>query len=35
MGMVRKNRDGHGEGRSGRVEMGMVRKSRDGHGQEE
>jgi hypothetical protein len=35
MGMVRKSRDEHGEGRSGRVEMGMVRKSRDGHGQEE
>jgi hypothetical protein len=26
MGMVRKSRDGDGEGRAGRVEMGMVMK---------
>jgi hypothetical protein len=27
MGMVRKNRDEHGEGRSGRLKMGMVKDS--------
>jgi hypothetical protein len=29
MGTVRKNRDGHGEGQSGRVEMGMVRDGQE------
>jgi hypothetical protein len=29
MGMVRKSRDGHGEGWSGRAEMGMVRDGQE------
>jgi hypothetical protein len=29
MGMVRKHRDGNGEGQPGRVEMGMVRDGQE------
>jgi hypothetical protein len=31
--MVRKSKDGDGEGQPGRVEMGTVRKSRDEDGE--